>query len=239
MLCRQRSTGWALQLRRNIGGSGRSLSSRPIDEARALNYLGNTHGGLGRAGGQWYIFYHRQTNQHSYSRQACAEALERDHEGRFLQAEVTSCGLNGASLRETGEYPAYIACMLWSRNGVARYDRPFRKRRHPFITQFGRDGDPAAIQYIANMRDGAVAGFRYFDIQNVRHIRVAVGGRCRGTLEVSHLQDFSTLAARISLSAKGSIKNISAVLTLPKGKQALFFRFKGKGAMNFYAFEMT
>lgn len=210
-----------------------------IDEARALNYLGNTHGGLVRAGGQWYIFYHRQTNQHSYSRQACAEALERDHEGRFLQAEVTSCGLNGASLRETGEYPAYIACMLWSRNGVARYDRPFRKRRHPFITQFGRDGDPAAIQYIANMRDGAVAGFRYFDILNVRHIRVAVGGRCRGTLEVSHLQDFSTLAARISLSAKGSIKNISAVLTLPKGKQALFFRFKGKGAMNFYAFEMT
>ena len=47
------------------------------DETRACNYLGNTHGGMVELNGQWYIFYHRQTNQHSYSRQACAEPLER------------------------------------------------------------------------------------------------------------------------------------------------------------------
>ena len=65
------------------------------DETRGTNYLGNTHGGMAELNGQWYIFYHRQTNQHSYSRQACAEPLKRTPDGGFQQAEVTSCGLNG------------------------------------------------------------------------------------------------------------------------------------------------
>lgn len=33
------------------------------DESNASNYLGNTHGGLLEINGQWYIFYHRQTNR--------------------------------------------------------------------------------------------------------------------------------------------------------------------------------
>ena len=60
------------------------------DEAKALNYLGNTHGGLLNIREQWYIFYHRQTNRHSYSRQACAEKLERTPDGGFRQAECWS-----------------------------------------------------------------------------------------------------------------------------------------------------
>lgn len=39
------------------------------DENRASNYLGNTHGGMVEIHGQWYIFYHRQTNRSSYARQ--------------------------------------------------------------------------------------------------------------------------------------------------------------------------
>ena len=58
------------------------------DEAHALNYLGNTHGGMVELNGDWYIFYHRQTNRHSYSRQACAERLKRTPEGGFLQADL-------------------------------------------------------------------------------------------------------------------------------------------------------
>ena len=27
------------------------------------NYTGNTHGGMAEINGQWYIFYHRQTNK--------------------------------------------------------------------------------------------------------------------------------------------------------------------------------
>ena len=63
-----------------------------LSEKHAANYLGNTHGGLLKLEDKWYVFYHRQTNRHSYSRQACAEKLRRNENGAFLQAEVTSCG---------------------------------------------------------------------------------------------------------------------------------------------------
>ena len=37
-------------------------------EAEGLNYTGNNHGSIVEISGQWYIFYHRQTNRHSFSR---------------------------------------------------------------------------------------------------------------------------------------------------------------------------
>ena len=58
----------------------------------------------------------------SYSRQACAEKLVRNPDSSFQQAEVTSCGLNGGPLKGEGRYEARIACNLWSRDGVGRYD---------------------------------------------------------------------------------------------------------------------
>ena len=130
------------------------------EEKNARNYLGNTHGGLLNIGQDWYIFYHRQTNQHSYSRQMCTEKLEHPAPGVFKQAEVTSCGLNGGPLVGSGEYEARIACNLWSKKGVARYDKNFRKKDHPFFTQSGHDRMEQGDQYIANMRDGSVAGFK-------------------------------------------------------------------------------
>ena len=209
------------------------------DERQALNYLGNTHGGMVQLHGDWYIFYHRQTNRHSYSRQACAERLSRTPDGGFLQAEVTSCGLNGGPLRQDGEYPARIACCLWSRHGTARYDRPFKKAEHPFFTQDKPDDDRTSVQYIANMRDGAVAGFRYFDIRSVQHIRLVIGGTCRGTVQVSSSPDFADIAAAIPVQAHRGILQAHGSLSLPQGVHALFFRFSGEGAMDFYAFEMS
>lgn len=89
-----------------FGGTLVSLGDLFLDgresEKDGLNYLGNTHGGLLNIGKDWYIFYHRQTNRHSYSRQACAQKLEHIAEGKFRQAEITSCGLNGEALEGLG-----------------------------------------------------------------------------------------------------------------------------------------
>ncbi len=208
------------------------------DESRAVNYLGNTHGGMVELNGNWYIFYHRQTNRHSYSRQACAEKLERTPDGGFRQAEVTSCGLNGGPLKGMGEYPARIACNLWSKNGTARYDRKFDKALHPYFTQDKKDDDRSSVQYIANMRSGSVAGFKYFDLQNPSGIRVSVGGVCDGHMEVSVVPDFSCIAASIPVKASGGRIWMSAPITTENGIQPLYFRFSGDGAMDFYAFEI-
>lgn len=83
----------------------------------ALNYRGNTHGSVAQVNGKWYVFYHRQTNRHFFSRQACAEEIRFDGE-RFYQAEVTSCGLNGGPLKDEGTYEARIACHLYSKYGT-------------------------------------------------------------------------------------------------------------------------
>ena len=209
------------------------------NESHTINYLGNTHGGMVELNGDWYIFYHRQTNQHSYSRQACAEKLERTANGGFKQAEVTSCGLNGGPLKGEGEYPARIACNLWSKDGTARYDRKFDKKLHPYFTQDKKDDDHSAFQYIANMRDGSVAGFKSFDIASLSSIWLNVGGTCDGSMEVSTAPDFSVLIAKTPIKADGKRVSISASCRITPGVQSLFFRFTGQGALDFYSFVLV
>lgn len=87
-------------------------SYKPADMPAA--YGSNNHGSMVEIGGEWYIFYHRHTNGTRYSRQGCAEKLAIIPDGSIRQAEITSCGLNGGPLEGTGEYPAYIACNLFT-----------------------------------------------------------------------------------------------------------------------------
>lgn len=200
-----------------------------LSEKHAAKYLGNTHGGLLKLEDKWYVFYHRQTNRHSYSRQACAEKLRRNENGAFLQAEVTSCGLNDGPLKGKGRYEARIACNLWGKNGTGRYDGPFPKwrlRNHPYFTQDGPDREDSGNQYIANMRDGAVAGFKYFAFKDAAEIKVHCTGSANGRLQVSTAPDFSMLCADIFIK-NGSQMGEKVTLTIPDGTYPLYFRFTG------------
>ena len=210
------------------------------EEKDGLNYLGNTHGGMLKLGDQWYIFYHRQTNRHSYSRQACAEKLVQNPDGSFQQAEVTSCGLNDGPLKGEGRYEARIACNLWSKDGVGRYDGSRRRKRlkaHPYFTQTGKDREDNGDQYIANMRDGAVAGFKYFQIDGPKTVQVELRGTASGDLRVSDSPNFAN-GAVIPVSLSGSSATFSGALDVGTGVKALFFQFCGTGAVDFIAFEL-
>lgn len=210
------------------------------DERKALNYLGNTHGGMVKIHDQWYIFYHRQTNRHSYSRQACAEKLMQNSDGSFRQAEVTSCGLNNGPLKGTGRYEARIACNLWSKGGVGRYDGKNPRKAlaaHPYFTQTGSDRERNGDQYIANMQDGAVAGFKYFQMDGEKQLTIELRGKGLGLMEISDTPDF-TAAAGIPVELDGNTKAFSGKLNLGKGKKALYFRYCGTGAVDFIAFEL-
>lgn len=212
------------------------------EEKDGTNYLGNTHGGMLKVGDQWYIFYHRQTNRHSYSRQACAEKLAQDPDGSFRQAEVTSCGLNNGPLKGEGRYEARIACNLWSKEGVGRYDGQSPKKRlaaHPYFTQTGKDREGDGDQYIANMRDGATAGFKYFEIDHLENISVELSGRAEGKFLVSATPDFQVTAACIPVKLDSSErKDFGSVCTIDDGVSALYFRFVGEGVVNFHPFTL-
>ena len=214
------------------------------DESRANNYLGNTHGGLLNIGEDWYIFYHRQTDRSSYARQACAEKLKRRPDGGFYQAELTSCGLNGGPLRGEGRYEARIACNLWARgHATGRVDGAKPKKRlaaHPFFTQTGKDRESDGDQYIANMRDEATAGFKYFSIEDVKCVSFELRGAASGEFQLAVTPDFETLcaAAPIRLQKGAPAQTVTVPCRIPQGTQPLYFRFIGDGACDFIAFTL-
>ena len=160
----------------------------------------------------------------------------------FTQAEVTSCGLNGGPLKGEGRHPARIACNLWSGKGAARYDirfPRFRLREHPYFTQDGKDGEERDTQYIANLRDGATAGFKYFEFWGLKGVSVEVRGSAQGELLISGASDFKTIAGRIPASVNtGTWTTLQAPCTMPDGTRALYFKFQGKGSLDFRAFEL-
>lgn len=211
------------------------------DELHAANYIGNNHGGMLKLNGTYYIFYHRQTNRNSYSRQACAQQLFLDEKGHFIQAEMTSCGLNGGPLKGLGRYEARIACNLWSKDGTGRYDGKNPKkafRDHPYLTQDERDGNVNAQQYIANMRDGATAGFKYFALEEPERIAVLVRGEGTGSILVSADKEGKKRLAEIPVEASGQEQTFSAAMKRVKGEQALYFQYRGAGKVDFIAFEL-
>lgn len=202
------------------------------------NYTGNNHGSIVEIAGAWYVFYHRQTNKRKCCRQGCAESIAFLPDGRIPQVEMTSCGLNGKPLLGTGVYEARIACNLGSAAGTFAYvgvREPDQKGHHPYFTQSGADREKDGDQYIANLRDGSWAGFKYFLFDGEKRIAVKVRGTGEGVMEIAFTQGGKP-AAQIPVKASKEWKEFASLVQFPKGKQAVYFTYRGKGAMDFYSF---
>lgn len=213
------------------------------EERDAVNCVGNTHGGIECAGGQWYVFYHRQTNRTNFSRQACAEKIYFDEKGRIAQAEVTSCGLNNGPLPAEGAYPAYICCHLTT-DGQNTYSHPLAMAdRFPYLTQDAADITPDGtgfpetaqkdaafpVQYVKNMRDKATMGFKYFECKGVKKISLTLRGRGSGHIIITDTagaalaKDPSHSFGDIPVSVDSSDwVTITGETTLPDGVHALY-----------------
>ena len=205
------------------------------------NYTGNTHGGMVELNGDWYIFYHRQTNKQKSARQGCAEKFTILPDGSIPQVEMTSCGLNGGPLPGKGRYEARIACNLSSREGTfacLKTHEKDKKNLHPCLTQSGEDRECDGDQYIANLRDGAWCGFKYFKLDQLESIAVTVRGTGKGWLRVS-TEPKGVDIAMIPVRESANWTEAQAPLWTPvTGCKALYFTFCGTGAVDFAAFEL-
>lgn len=103
---------------------------------------GNNHGSVCCIHGQWYVFYHRMTNNSIMSRRACVEKIEILPDGTIPTVEMTSLGFEEA-LNPYEIVPAEIACVL---KGGA------------YITE-----KDAFTRVITNIKNTAVIGYKYFD----------------------------------------------------------------------------
>lgn len=183
----------------------------------------NNHGSIIEINGEWYIFYHRHTNNTWFSRQGCAEKLKLNADGSFDQAEITSCGLNGGPLEGKGEYPAYIACHLYGKS----HDLIVHDPRNPKIMQDGKDGDEVN-GYIANIVDGVTAGFKYFDFKGVKKVTIATRGYANGKFLVKTAWDGDVLG-EIQIDSSNVWEEYSTDVNIPDGVHPIYFEYVGGG----------
>ena len=206
-----------------------------------FNYTGNTHGGMAELNGQWYIFYHRQTNRIKCSRQACAEKLTILPDGSIQQAEVTSCGLNNGPLEGKGYYEARIACNLSGKDGIVKSDnarKADKKQLLPYFTQSGEDREADGDQYIANMQDGSWCGFKHYRFDgDEREISITVRGNAEGSMKIC-LDREQTPVVIIRIHPCEKWGSFSSSFSVPSGNEPLFFTYEGKGSLDFQGFEI-
>ena len=204
----------------------------------AKNYTGNTHGSVEKIGEDYYVFYHRQTNRHMFSRQACVEKTFMEPDGSFKQREMTCTGFYGEVLPGEGDYEARIACNLWSREGCVASAHPaVQNKKHPAFTQDTPDGE-GGVQYIENMRDGATAGFKYFDLSGTKEIIVTLRGPGDGALNVYDGEE-GELICTIGLSPSKDWHSYTCGISKElKAKSALFFTYSGSKYKDFLSFSL-
>ncbi|MCQ2482968.1 MAG: family 43 glycosylhydrolase [Clostridia bacterium] len=204
-------------------------SYKPADKPTA--YGANNHGSIVQIGDDWYIFYHRQTNNDWYSRQGCAEKIVFEADGSIKQVEITSCGLNGGPLNDIDEYPAYLACNIFN----DKCEKYVGVTGAAFVTQEGRDGDEN-LGYVRNICNGSTVGFKYFNCKNVTGITITTRGYGKGIFEVRTSIDGEVLA-ELPVDFCTAWTVAEAEMNLPDGVYPLYFTFKGDGNPSLKSFK--
>ena len=211
------------------------LNGRTKEEASYP--LGNNHGGMVEVNGQWYIFYHRHTNYTNTDRQDCAEKITILPNGSIPQVEMTSCGLNDGPLKGEGSYPASICSTLLPKKGNVFYPffkTPFQKARETYITQSGKDEDTTETQYIHNIKQGCLIGYKYFDLTNSSSVVLTVQGKASGKIALRNSEKGKNEAEVSFTSTKDKKTEVKIPLPKKGDKETLYFYFDIKGRLDFY-----
>jgi hypothetical protein len=142
-------------------------------------------------------------------------------------------------LEGIGTYEARIACNLWSRKGVRFYTLKFPKGCHPYFTQSGKDREDNPDQYIANFCDGAVAGFKYFKLGSAQTIALTVKGKGGGSIIVSTDPEGGHVCAKVAIARGVGERKVEAPFSSEKGVLPLYFKYQGKGYVDFIGFTLS
>lgn len=148
---------------------------------------------------------------------------------------TSCCGLK--PLRGEGEYPTYIACNLC--NDIDMTYVPWSgwmDDRFPKITQNRSDGEEC-MGYIANMRPGTMAGFKYFDIKGLKRIGVTTKGYAHGVMEVRTAWD-GPVVCTIPLNYANVWQEQVTDISVEDGVKPLYFTFRGDGFLQFASFRL-
>ncbi len=196
----------------DVGFNGRKSEDR-------LNMTGTTHGSIENINGKWYVFYHRLTHKSDYSRQACAEPIVIAEDGSIAQVEITSCGLNGGPLRAEGKYPAVIACNI-TNGHMPHGSNSIYSVSFPNANHRGDD------RFVAEIKDGTMLGYKYFEFKGNEGFGVALRGSGSGKIIV---KDEDSVVGEITVSPADEWKEFNCDLSVSAGKHPLYLHYTGDG----------
>ena len=108
--------------------------------------------------------------------------------------------------------------------------------RFPKITQVIEEGGKG-IGYIANMRESATAGFRYFDCKGIQKISIRTKGYAHGKMEIRTAWDGEPIGS-IPVHYANVWLDTEAAVSVPDGVQSLYFTFRGQGFLQFAGFTL-
>lgn len=132
------------------------------------NNSGTIHGGIENINGQYYIFYHRCTNNTDFSRQACMEPIEIREDGTIDQVEMTSQGSNPLPIKGKGLFSAAICCNLITKKriklGIGK------QQSKPRITE--ENGE----LILKDLTKETKIVYKYFDLSNTKSIKINYKG---------------------------------------------------------------
>lgn len=135
---------------------------------QATNIGNNTHGSLLKIKGQWYIFYHRHTQNTTVLRQAMVEPVQVifEDDGETLtipRVEMTSQGFAINGLNPFHQYDAGIACYFWPNNSNS--DGVYIDTHTYDPWDYSADGYEDEKQWnpVVNLRNRSWVGWKYFN----------------------------------------------------------------------------
>lgn len=171
----------------------------------------NNHGSIIEIKGQWYIFYHRSSNNSRFSRRACVEPIYFDENGKILPVEMTSQGFAG-TFNTYERIPAACACDL---SGGA------------YLTEKDRN-----THLLVNIKSGSYVGFKYIqfgdlDTKKYVSLRILIKNR-QGMIKVIQDNCNGEVIGTMSLENCESDKWIDLDIPICKinNKHAIYFSFE-------------
>ena len=88
------------------------------------------------------------------------------------------------------------------------------------------------------MRDGAWAGFKYFDCTDSRKISITVRGKAHGKIDIFTDMKKEPVAS-VAINESSDWESYVSDFECNEKKASIFVRFTGKGAIDFKEFEIT
>lgn len=188
-------------------------------------YGGNNHGSIIEIGQDWFIFYHRHTNNTWYSRQGCAEVISFEEDGTIPQVEITSQGLNKAPLTGRGEHPAYTVCNLYTDKDSLYIGDPSL----PTIKQRQDAGMEHPESFITGIIDKTTMGFKYYKCEGLKRFTIKTRGYADGTFMLKTGPDSEPIA-RLTVQNDNEWTEYSTDIELPDGIYAFYITFEGNSS---------